>query len=189
MKKLFTVATVIAVGGCSLFGFGGFSGGELPAEAGAIEDASSEPPPKQTPPNEDAGGDAGPAGPFCKTDGADAALCDDFEEPGTFTTKWPEQDSYLGELQVLDAIGFGASRGLRFDATPRSDGQTGADARVVLGYTTPSTVQRLDCEIAVKLTSIPAGAYLAGPVHVRSRARQEDARRSASTSTTSGCLP
>ena len=157
MKRLFTVAVVTAVGGCSLFGFDGFSGGADP-DAGTTPtgDGNTGDGPSSSTDGEviDTGGDAAPSGPFCKTIGADAAVCDDFEEPGTFSGKWPHKDTYLGTLEVLDAIGIGGGRGLRFGATPRADGKVGQDGRVVLGYTSPTAASYVDAELAVKLTSI-----------------------------------
>lgn len=174
MRRLFTVFGVVAIGGCSLFGFDDFSGGEDPnatdgggtnpdAPGGGGGDAT----PNDGAPTEDGGGvDTGLSGPFCDTVGADAAVCDDFEKPGTFTGKWPEKDTYLGTLEVMDAIGFGGGRGLRFSATPRADGQVGQDGRVILGYETPTNAKLVDCEVAVKITSLPPTTYSAAPIHI-----------------------
>jgi hypothetical protein len=168
MKKLFTVSAVAALGGCSLFGWDDFSGGEATNDGGAIDDATNDPPQKVSPPGDgaiDGGADSAPSGPFCKTVGANAAVCDDFEEPGTFTGKWPAKDLYLGTLEVLDGIGI-TGRGLRFSATPRADGQVGQDGRVVLGWASPTAASYVDTEIAVKLTSIPPTTYSAAPLYV-----------------------
>jgi hypothetical protein len=170
MKRLVTVAAVAAVGGCSLFGFDGFSGGEVPSEAGA-DGAGSDAPNGQPGGDASANGDGGadaPSGPFCKTVGVGAAVCDDFEEPGTFTGKWPLKDSYLGSIEVLDGIGI-AGRGARFVATPKADDQVGQDGRVVLGYQSPTDASYVDAELAVKLTSIPPTTYAAAPLYVEFR--------------------
>ena len=171
MRTIFTVASIITIAGCSLFGFDGLSGGEDPVDAGSDGTTNADSPTNGGDANviDDAGGggDATPSGPFCKTTGAEAGLCDDFEEPGTFTGKWPEKDSYLGKLEVVDGIGFGNGRGLRFTAAARTDGQVGQDARVILGYTTSNVVNEVDCEIAVKPTMLPTGTYMAGPMHVQ----------------------
>jgi hypothetical protein len=169
VKKLFAVVSIVAVGGCSLFGFDGLSGGaDPPIDAGSDGTTSSDSPTTIDGDADDAGGgdDATPSGPFCKTVGADASVCDDFEEPGTFTGKWPAKDTYLGTLTVVDGAGIAASRGLHFEATPKADGQPGQDGRVVLGWTSPSTASYVDAELAVKLTSVPPTTYAAGPLYI-----------------------
>jgi hypothetical protein len=168
VRRLFALAAVGAVAGCSLFGLDGLSGGDDSADGGAPKgDAPWGDAPFSSTDGGgggDGGGDSGPSGPFCKTVGAGAAVCDDFEEPGTFTGRWPEQDQYLGTLEVKDGIGYAGTRGLRFNAMPVPDGQ---NARAILGWVTPSAASYVDCEIAVKLSEIPPSGYLAGPIYVQ----------------------
>lgn len=161
------MASIASIGACSLFGFDDFSGGDDTNDGGA-GDASSDATLQDGAPNTDGDvdADAGPSGPFCKTVGADAALCDDFEEPGTFTGKWSEEDHYLGTIEVKDAIGFNGSRGLSFNATP-TNAPIGGNARVVLGWQTPSIASYIDTELAVKLEEMPPTGYVAGPLHVQ----------------------
>lgn len=166
MRKAFGVGVGAVVGGCSLFGFDGFSGGDVPAEAGADRSSTSDAP--NAPGGDANAGDAMPSGPFCKTLGSGAALCDDFEEPGTFTGRWPAQDKYLGTMDVVDGIGMGGGRGLRVSVTPKADGQPGQDGVVILGWESGSKATFVDAEVAVKLASVPSTTYMAGPLYVES---------------------
>ena len=168
MRATFTVASIVSITAWSIFGFDGFSGGDDPVDAGEGGTTNADGPlPSPDGPASDGGGDDAPSGPFCKTVGADAGLCDDFEEPGTFTGKWPEQDNYLGKLEVKDGIGFNGTRGLAFTATPDPSASIGKDAKVILGFRTPDIATVIDAELAVKLNELPPTAYVAGPLYVQ----------------------
>jgi hypothetical protein len=103
--------------------------------------------------------DAG--GPFCETVGRDAQVCDDFEQPGTFTGKWPDQMQYNGTFEIIDGAGIGGGRALRLTMTPTAD-----SANVSLSYTSPTAVSYVDCEVAVNASSIPPTIDLGGPLWV-----------------------
>jgi hypothetical protein len=61
------------------------------SDSGATSDAGNDGP----------SSDAGPDGPWCQVHAPDATFCDDFDQSGTFTTKWTGSDSYNGKIEVV----------------------------------------------------------------------------------------
>jgi hypothetical protein len=145
----YAITAVGVVWGCSKFD----NAGEAPADAGVEGDA--------TPSVLDGGADAALS--FCAANGADAALCDDFERPSDAPVGWAPPFTTLGELAILDGAGRDGSRGLRA-STDSPDGGAQAAAHLIFDNAAPAS--HIECEISVRVKALANPMSMSGPLMV-----------------------
>jgi hypothetical protein len=108
------LAPLLAAYACSTYE--GVSSDAPDASADAASDAPNAPPPVSN------AVDAGADGPWCALHEPDAAVCDDFDEPGTFGGRWKDgTDKYHATMDVVDdAKAFSKPRVLRVVQEPNA---------------------------------------------------------------------